>query len=374
MPRKLVILTTVIIGITIALIVNSGCQSQRIDTVTFGVVLPLTGDIASYGNRSLNGLRLALEQDSTLATNRQVKIELDVQDGQGKAAQSVSIAKQFGSVGQYPVLIGAAASSVSLAIAPVAEQYEMVQITPVSSSPELTTKGGSYFFRVCPSDDYQAIILAEWMLEEGFDSVGILYVNNSWGVSLKEQFQVIFIEGGGTISSEEGSNEGDTDFRTTLAKVISSKPRAIYSPTYGAEGGLILRQLREMGYRGAVFGSDVWSAPELLTAAGEAAEGVNLVKPAAPQGPLFEQFASKYLERYKEEPDVYAAYSFDLMQILIKAVNYGARSGEDVREFLSKMEPFEGVSGITQFDQNGDCNTKSFSKQMIKHGKYIEVE
>jgi branched-chain amino acid transport system substrate-binding protein len=365
----LVIVIAIVIGVVSILLLNSREGEKEI---RIGAALPLTGDIASYGVRAKNGIQLALEEIEK-SGEQKIKISIDFQDSKGTPKEAVAIMKKFCSIDKYPVVIGEAASSVTLAMVPIANQNKVVQISPISSSPELTEKGGDYFFRVCPSDAFQAAILAEWMWELKIKKVGILFVNNSWGISLKDRFISEFATKGGTISITESCSEGDSDFRTQLTKITASKPDAFYCPTYGKEGGLILRQLKELGFTNPIFGSDVWSSSELLTSAGDAAEGVYLVKPAEYKGGEYEAFRSKYVSKYNEEPDVYAAYSYDIIMILTKSFDEGKTTGSALREYLLSMPTYKGVTGETKFDKNGDCNTKAFIKQRIVGNKYIEV-
>jgi len=353
--------------IIICIFCTCGCSKKEPESITIGAILPLSGDIASYGKNAKKGIELALDE---INSNEQsgIKIKVDFQDGEGDAKTSVNIMNKFSNIDKYPVVIGAAASSVSLAIAPVANRNQVVQISPISSSPELTIKGGDYFFRVCPSDAFQAVILAKWMRELNIETVGVLFVNNSWGASLKKQFVDEFQSFGGKVSGIESTDEGDRDFRTQLAKLIADKPDAIYCPTYGKEGGVILKQVRELGYKNQIFGSDVWSSPELITSAGVAAEGVKIVKPAQYEGEAFKVFRNAFLAKYEVESDVYSAYSYDITMILWKAILAGKTDGRDIREYLLNMPLHSGTTGETKFDENGDCNSKEFSKIFINNG------
>ena len=373
MNNKRIVLVVAASLVVVSVVIVLFSTGDRTAGTHIGAVLPLTGDIASYGTRAQNGIQLALDEINH-ADPKKPKILVDFQDGKGSAQESVTIMKKFCSVNRYPIVIGAAASSVSMAMAPIANQHKVVQISPISSSPELTEKGGDYFFRVCPSDAFQAVILAEWMREQNIKSIGILFVNNSWGASLKDRFVEAFKAKRGIIKTVESCNEGDRDFRTQLAKIIASKPDAFYCPTYGKEGGLILKQVKEFGFDKPIFGSDVWSSPELLTSAGNAAEGVFLVKPAPPKGIAYGEFRSKYLTKYNEEPDVYAAYAYDIMIILAKAFDSEKVTGSEIRDYLLTMSSYDGVTGVTKFDTNGDCNTKSFIRQHIVGANYVEVE
>ena len=95
--------------------------------------------------------------------------------------------------------------------------------------------------------------------------------------------------------------------------------------------------------------------------------------PAKSKTSIWQFFRKKFLAKYKEEPDVYAAYSYDIMKILAKAVEAGKTTGPDIREYLQSMPPHEGATGTTKFDKNGDTNTKSFTRQQVRQGKYVSI-
>jgi len=362
---------SIIIVVALSLVfVTVRYQKPQQNNIKIGAILPLTGDIASYGKSAQNGIELALGQLKIDSLNK-IKIEIEFQDSKGDKETAVGIMQKFATSDKYPVVIGEAASSITKAMIPIATSNKTLQISPISSSPDLTDN--DYFFRVCPSDAFQASISAKWMFEDGAKNVGILYVNNAWGISLMELFKSNYKSRGGEIKDVEASNEGDKDFRTQIVKLLNSGINAIYCPTYGKEGGLILKQLKELGNKFPVYGADVWSSPELLATAKNAAEGIKIVKPSELSSNSYNSFKSEYQAKYKIAPDVYAAYSYDLLMILNQAFNSGAISGEQVKSFLLNMKVYYGVTGPTKFDSNGDCNTKPFIKQIIKDGIYTSA-
>jgi len=303
-----------------------------------------------------------------------VKIRVIYEDDAGEAKNAVSAAQKLITVDKVPLIIGEAASGLSLAIAPIANENKVVLFSPISSAAELTEKGGDYFFRVCPSDAFQARVLAQWLHDQKIARVSLIFVNNNWGVSLKDEFVNHYTKGGGSILTIESLKENDRDFRTQLSKMLRVKPQALVGFTYGKEGGLFLKQARQLGVKVPIFGGDVWGSPELLESAGKASEGVYFTFPASPKGEKFEAFSSKYRAKYAKEPDVYSAYAYDLTYIVANALKSGARTGEQIRQFLANMLAFEGVTGTTKFDENGDVITKGFDRLVIKGGKYIPVE
>ena len=359
-----------ITGVLFVIFTIIGCNVGKIKEIKLGAVLPLTGDIASYGNNTKNGIDMAVSEINKAGGVAGRKIFIVYEDDKGISKESVNAIQKLILTDKVPVVMGAAASSNTMAIAPIANKNKTVLITPISSSKELTDKGGEYFYRMCPSDAYQSRILADWIWTKGLKTVGIIYVNNSWGNGLKDEFITSYKKIGGKVLVEEASVEGDKDFRAQILKITQENPDAIFAPTYGIEGGIILTQLKELGIKHPVFGADVWSSPELLASAGDAAEGVMLTLPAEPSGRIYNEFAKEYKKNFNKDPDIYAAYSYDMMHIVYNALKAGCSTGEDIKTFLLGMQGYDGVTGKTVFDKHGDVISKDFSRQIIKNGKY----
>lgn len=368
MKKYMRLLIIILIGFVF---LNSCKKRVQEKTFTIGAVLPLSGPIASYGINSQNGINIATAE---IHAKDNIKINVIYEDDAGQVQNAVSATNKLIYSNQVPLIIGEASSGYSLAIAPICNKSKVILCSPVSSAAELTEKGGDYFFRVCPSDAFQARILAKWLKEENKMNVSLLYVNSDWGTSLKNEFTKYFLPEGGTIIANESCEEGDRDFKTQIAKINKPEAQAIVSFTPPKEGGIFVRQVREMNIKLPLYGGDFWGTPEFTESGGEATEGVYFTFPANPTGTLFEQFADKYHKKYNKEPDVYAAYAYDLTNIVGNAIKSGVSTGEKIRQYLLKMETYEGVTGPTKFDQNGDVITKTFDRVTISNGKHVSIK
>ena len=341
-------------------------QSPRQEQVTIGCTLPLSGELASYGERSRKGMELALKD---LAGKGEAPIKIVFEDDQGKTPLAVSAMTKLIDINKAPAILGSASSGVTMAMTGVANKRKVVVLSPLASSPELTTKGGPFFFRMAPSDTAQAAIMVEWMKKEGHTKIAILYIATTWGQSLFEAVKSGWEANGGQVTVSDSVQEGDSDFRTQIEKFKQSGATAFYVATHGREGGAFVKQARQLGVEVPFYGADVWSSPEFVEVGGAAVEGCKLIAPAKLSGPRYDAFAARYRKEYNEDPEVYAGYSYDAVMILAGAVSSGATTGEGIRNYLSKMVPFEGVSGTVSFDAHGDVIGQGFDRYIIKDGK-----
>ena len=333
------------------------------DRLVVGATLPLTGDLASYGIAANRGVSLAFEQINARGGVRGRKIEVIVEDDQDQAAKAIAAVQKLISVNKVPLVIGSANSSVTLALCPIANREKVILISPISSSAKLTQHGGSFFFRVCPSDVVQAGMMAAWFAEKGYKRAGVIFVNNSWGQAIKDEFASRFAERGGEVVASEACEISARDLRTQLSKVQAAGPDAVYCITYGREGGVLLRQAKELAIDKPIYGADAWVTPELADSAQEAARGVPILAPAKFKGPGYEEFAKAFRGKYGEEPDVYATYAYDMAHVIAHALSQAER-GDALRQAIASTR-LEGVTGVTQFDEHGDAIGKGFERLVL---------
>jgi len=375
MNKKIWIAVAVVIGVVAVALLVTQPWAPSSKTVNLGATFPLTGEVASYGQKAKRGIEMAVEDQNAKGGILGKQITVDFQDDRNDKKEAVSIMTKFATIDKVPVVFGSAGSGVSLAIAPLANRYKVILISPISSSSQLSTDGGDFFFRTCPADDLQAEVLSKWVFDSGAKRVAVVYTNNSWGKPLAEGFQKKFEALGGQVINTEGVQENTADFRTIIVKLKGMENLdAVVSPTYPKEGGVFVRQAKELGLNVPLFGGDNWGSPEFRNIAGEAAEGVFYTAPSENTSPTFSEFAQRYKAKYGEEPDVFGAYSYDAAMAIFKAIEAaGSTDAAKVRGALLKVS-FDGVSGEIAFRSNGDLQSEAFAKKTIKNGQAVNIK
>lgn len=354
---------------------QSDAQANRSGAeIVLGASFPLTGDNASYGTDAREGIELALDEINGAGGINGRKTRIIYEDDVVDPKKGVSNMEKLAGVDKVPVVLGSAGSGVTLAMAPIANRTKTVLISPISSAADVTG-AGPYVFRTCPSDAAQAEIVAKWMQEKGYKQVGVLFVNNAWGVGLLNAFKKAFTALGGTVVAEEGAEETVTDYRAHLTKLKAANCDALYMPTYSKQGGRILTQAKDLAVHVPLFGGDTWGAQELFDAAGAAADGAYFVVPEKFEGTEYREYAKKYQSKYGKQPDFNASSSYDCMHVvavaLKKVLDAGQSiTGETVKGAL-ESSTFNGATGLTKFDENGDVVGKAFGRRVIQGGKAI---
>jgi len=370
--RKLLVL-----GLLLGLSFAFGCSKKKPRTkeIKIGAILPLTGDGAKYGQNAKKGIDLAVGEINSSGGFRQRLLRVIYEDSKMNPAEGVSAIRKLITVDKVPAIIGAMASSVTLAIAPIAEKNNVVLLSPASSAPAIS-KAGDYIFRNTYSDIYEGPRMGHYAYDRlNFREMAVLYINNDFGVGLTTSFRQSFVKLGGKMVAKESYEQGSSDFRTQLNKIKQSKPDAIYIVGY-SEMGQLLRQAKEIGVKSSFLSCIMFEDPKILEIAKDAAEGIIYAYPAYDPNSgqqNISNFVSGFEQKYKKKPDIYAASSFDSLKILAHAMNKGGFQPASIKKALYSIKDFPGITGLTTFDSNGDV-TKPIGIKQVQNGKFTWLE
>ncbi|MHA1757143.1 MAG: ABC transporter substrate-binding protein, partial [Promethearchaeota archaeon] len=225
--------------------------------------MPLTGDAALYGQSIKKGIDIAVAEINKTGGIKGRKILVIYEDSKALPAEGVTAFKKLINIHNVPAVIGDAVSSVTLAIAPIAEKDKIVVLSPLSSAPAIT-HAGDFIFRNVPSDLFGGKVAAYFAVKhQCWTSLAILYINNDFGVGLKEVFSDVVESLGGKIVASEAYEQGSTDFRTQLSKIKETDPDAIFLVGY-REAPQILIQAKEKGIKAKFLGTGLLEDPNVV--------------------------------------------------------------------------------------------------------------
>jgi branched-chain amino acid transport system substrate-binding protein len=182
-------------------------------------------------------------------------------------------------------------------------------------------------------------------------------MNNEYGIGVRDVFLHRAAQDGVQILGSFTFEQDATDFRSQIARLTTLRPQAAYLPGHAKEVARILRQAREMGLQ-AVFASSVaFESPEVFSIAGNAAEGVYFTAPAFDPNSSNEaimRFQQAYQSRYHDSAEVFGAHAYDAVQIMAACLSTAGENPTALRDALYALRDFNGVTGSTTFDSNGD--------------------
>ncbi|HSN90001.1 MAG TPA: ABC transporter substrate-binding protein [Anaeromyxobacteraceae bacterium] len=334
------------------------------EPILLGLVASLTGSEATFGDSSDKGIRLAVDEVNAAGGVKGRRLAVKTYDDQGKAEEASVAATRLVVQDRAAVLLGEVASSLSLAMAPIADAKGVPMISPSSTNPRVTVddegKVRPFVFRVCFTDPFQGMVMARFAREKlGLGKVAILRdVKNAYSVGLADYFLSRFTELGGTVVDDQSYKAGDPDFKAQLTAIKGKGPEAVYIPGYYGDVGLIARQARELGMKQTLLGGDGWDSARLFEIGGHALEGSyfsNLYSPDDP-APRIQEFVAKYRARHGVVPDSLAAQAYDAARIAADAMARAPDlSGTAIRDALAATRGYPGVTGVITIDEHHDA-------------------
>lgn len=340
-------------------------------TAVIGVILPLTGVQAVYGQGIKEGLDLAA--DGVNNTERfSIRLKLVYEDTMSEVKNAPAAARKL--INQdHAVILITGLSPTSLAVAPIAEKNKVVLFTMASLATKLND-AGAFIFK---NDDVSSRLgagLANAARERKFASAGVLFANyNDSVVESSAAFMQTFKAADGVITGEESFTQDTTDFRTHAQKLISAKPETIAIFGLQRDCALAVTQLRQLGYQKPLFGFTCVDDPMVVSAAGASAEGIMFVSFNAPPT---EKFSNLIKIKYGHEPLRWSAEAFDGLKMLAVAASRSSDGknpliSNNIRETLTHITGYTGEAGTVTFDKDGNGRRTLFIKT-VKNGK-IEV-
>ena len=326
-------------------------EEQARGPIKLGAVLPLTGDGAYWGEHTQRAINLAVADINATGGIKGRKLELVLEDGQCDPKTGVSALQKLIAVDQVPAVIGEVCSSVTVAMAPIAQAQGVVLITPCSEAPDITL-GRDYVFRTWTPNNRQALTAVDYALRViGVTKFAVLSINNDFGNALAGAFTARLGELGAEIVAVEQYGPEDRDFKTQLIKIKAAKPEAIYLVSYPADGVIAVRQLKELGIAATIIttsGAD--SEEEFFGPLAELAEGIYFASLADATSLAFR---GRYAKTYaKEWPGVNscAGVAYDDVALIASAMRAVGTDPAQIKNYLSQVKDFAGVSGPITFD------------------------
>ena len=358
--KKSLRLACAVLGATLLGSVFAGCGSKESgDTIKVGANFELTGNVANYGNATLEGLQLAIDEANEAGGINGKKIELVSVDDKSEAAESINAATKLISDDDVKVIVGPATTGLVLAETQTATDAKVPIIAPCATSPEATVENGKvkpYVFRSCFIDPQQGEVMATFAVKELKAKTAVIYVDNSsdYSKNLAKVFKEKFEAAGGKVVMEEAFLQKDQDFKATLTKLKTANADVMFVPAYYEEVGKIVKQAREMGINSAILGTDGWDDTKVVDIAG--ADALNNTffsthyseKDAEVQG-----FIEAYKKKYNRAPNVFAALGYDAGKMLVDALKRaGSSDTEKIREALEATKDLKVGTGTISMDKN----------------------
>ena len=325
------------------------------DTIKVGVYGDLTGQTSSFGQSTKNGIQLAVDEINGAGGVMGKKIELVIEDDQGRPEQAKTVVQKLISQDKVQAVLGEVASTNSLAAAPVAQEAKIPMITPSSTNPKVT-ETGDYISRVCFIDPFQGSVMAKFASNTLHAKTAAILgdVNSDYSKGLTQFFETEFTKLGGRVVAKEAYTQTDPDFKGQLTKIRNLTPDVIYVPGYYGQVGIIAKQARELDMNMPLLGGDGWDSPELWKLGGDSLKNAFISNHYSAENPApeIQNFVKAYKAKFNVEPDSLAALAYDAAKVLADAIKRagGASDSAKLKDAINATKDFAGVTGKISLD------------------------
>ncbi len=334
-----------------------------------GLINHLTGDAAAYGQSMKKGTDLALDVINGAGGINGVPLQVIYEDDRLNAADAQTAFLKLVQVDKVPVIMGSGSSSISLSLCPKAQEMKIVQISSISTAPSLADCG-KYFFSAMASDTAQG---PEWVNVANYlkaTEVAVMYINNDYGIGVKDTFVAAFEKDGGKILIAQPFEVGNKDFRTELLKVKATNPKVIFIVDHVAEGSIVIKQAKELGMNVQWVTDVSMVAAEVPQLAGAAAEGAMGLRAGSTATPEYQSFHDAFVKKYNEEPTIWSDFAYDTTMLVAKAIEKGGYTADGIQQALPEVaSTYVGPSGAKKFDANGIA-TGVYEWMIVKNGEW----
>lgn len=354
--------------------VMAGCGSKNAssDTIKIGVLAPITGANAEHGKSYQVATNMAVSEINEAGGINGKKLELVFKDSESDQQTTADMASSLAEDDSILAILGEFSSGCSMAAAPVADEAKILLLSPTASAADFAPMS-DYAFSIAGRQDSEAPYMAEYGVK-GYmncNSVGILYLNNDWGVNSLKFFKDTAEQIGLTITAEEGYAEGESDFSALISKVRGTEPDCLMIvdqlPTK------VINQLSTTGWDIPVACLGCSTSQQVIELCGEAAEGIIVTSAVfySDDNPEAAAFAAAFEKEAGFAPTAMAAYEYDAVYVLAEALKACGDNitRQNIRDNLVNVSG-TFLSGPIKFEAQGDIY-RSFIICSVENGQFV---
>ncbi|MBM6773980.1 ABC transporter substrate-binding protein [Olsenella profusa] len=351
------------------------------DTIKVGILGPQTGSVSNYGIACANGAKLYFDQLNANGGINGKQVEYTVEDEKGDATEAVNAYNMLVENGVVGI-VGDVTTGPTVAVAQASVADNMPCVTPSATAADVVTYGSNYF-RACVTDPEQGRVMADFAAEQGYKTIGTIYLNgDDYSQGVNDAFVEEAEAKGITIAAQEAYADGDVSFSGQITNLMAANVEAILCPNYYEDDGMIVTQARAAGYDGVFLGVDGWSG--IVGGDSDYASAADLhdcyyccAFSASNTDEAVQQFISDYTDAYGEAPTNFCALGYDAAMVLAAGITSAEEAGleagsEDYKQAVIDgiaNGTVKGITGSISYDGTGDPVKSSLILTFDAEGK-----
>jgi branched-chain amino acid transport system substrate-binding protein len=337
-------------------------------TIKIGLVQPLTGAFAAAGTDVVEGAKIAADQINASGGVLGKKLELLIEDTKSNPTEAASVAEKLIVRDKVPALMGASASTATLAVMPKLMEYKVPMLVETSSSSKITTAGNPYIFRIAPPSEVEAAVFGKMVKKVGIKKADFLVVNNDWGRGTADEFAKMLKDNGITVGLVERMDQGAVDMSAQLSKIKNSGADTVFVTTAVEQLSLVLKQASALGLNARIISTGGSQNPDqLIENVSKAADGSwHLVffapwsTEATPDPAAAKSFVEEWNKRKLPFGGLTSSFrGYDGIRAIAEAIKIAGKADpEAIRAAFWKVNIL-GLNGPIKFEKDGPSGRES---------------
>ena len=280
---------------------SCGDSDDSTDDAPFrvGVMDSVTGPGETYGNVAVRAKQMAADEINAAGGINGRPLELVVEDSKCSAQDAIVAYNKLTDVDDIKIILGTSCSGAMLGVAPLAEADGIILFSGLASNADIAD-AGDYIFRTQISDLEVGINTGNVLWADGIRRLATITEETDYAEGVRRNSVAQFEKNGGEVVATERFSSDITDFRSQLTKLMAANPDALHiSPQAEFTAGTIIKQARELGYEGPIYGETVSVGTTALEIAGDAATGMKAITNAPdPNNPKAQEVLANFRQRY----------------------------------------------------------------------------
>ncbi len=347
--------------------------------IKIGWIGALSGVLAPYGLENKRGVEFAVDAINAAGGINGRKLDVIYVDSKFDAAFAVQSVQRFALQDQVAAVLGDISSALTVAEVPVTARAQIPQLASLAGTPKITAMGSKFIFRPYPSVLLTYGALGNYAVEKlKLKNFATIAYNDEGGLASIQAFSSAVDKLGGKVVASEVVPVDTKEFKGILAKLRDANPDALVVAAAAPISGLIVKQVREIGWNVQLLGHGGYQAvQEFRDVAGPAGDGMIIATTYAP-GYYTHPEAVKFVNDWKAAHDGKAprdleAHGFDQVNMVAWAIKKGGAEPIKIRDELSGLKNWPGAAGIYTILENGDVK-KDVVIQTWKDGVLTPLE
>lgn len=353
------------------------------DGIPIGIALAQTSNVALLGQEGVAGSKIAEKYFNDKGGINGTPIRLVLQDTGGDEAGAINAFQTLITQNKVAGIVGPTLSQQAFSADPVAERAK-VPVIAASNTAKGIPDIGDYVARVSAPVTIVApnSVKAALKINPQIKRVAVFFAqNDAFNKSETEVFQKTVKDQGLELVTVQKFQTTDTDFQTQITSALNLKPDLIIISGLASDGGNLVRQLRELGYKGLIIGGNGLNSSNIFSVCKEQCNGVLVAQAYSPdhKNAVNENFRTAYFNQYKKQPPQFSAQAFSAVQVYVEALQALDKKSpiknlslEQLRTDLNKQlltGTYDTPIGIISFSPTGEVNQKDFYVAQMKVDK-----